>query len=134
MTLLDLDHFKDINDTFGHALGDRLLCAVADRLRQCVRKSDTVGRLGGDEYALLSVEIAQPNDSFILAERILMALSEPFVLARHTLGITASIGISIFPNDAGDAEMLFEHADQAMYLAKRTRNRFYLYNSSAEDI
>ena len=134
MMLLDLDHFKDINDTFGHALGDRLLCVVADRLRQCVRKSDTVSRLGGDEFILLSEEITQPNDSFILAERILLALSEPFVLAGHTLGITASIGISLFPCDASDAEMLFEHADQAMYRAKRTRNRFCLYNSSAEDI
>lgn len=115
---VDLDHFKSINDSLGHAVGDKLLQAVAKRLQASVRASDTVGRHGGDEFIVLLPEIEEENDSEISAKKILAALSEPFLFDDVTLQITATIGISIYPRDGKDANSLIQNADLAMYEAK----------------
>ena len=116
---LDLDGFKEVNDTFGHALGDRLLCSVAQRLGQCVRESDTIGRMGGDEFTVLLAKIQTPGCVDITAEKIRAAIETPFELDGHTLAISASIGAAIYPEHGDDQEKLFRHADTSMYTAKR---------------
>lgn len=140
---LDLDHFKRINDTFGHQTGDRLLQAVAERLTQTVRQSDNVGRLetespgatisrlGGDEFTVVLTEVAHPEDPAVVARRILQTLARPFALETQTVLITGSIGISVFPNDGEDADTLVKNADTAMYDVKdQGRNDYRFYNSS----
>jgi diguanylate cyclase (GGDEF)-like protein len=116
--LLDLDVFKQVNDTHGHDTGDALLQAVASRLRGCVRASDTIARLGGDEFVLLLTDMKQLDDADIGAQRILKAFVEPFVADAHVLRVSASIGASIYPRDAEDIETLMKFADGAMVAAK----------------
>jgi diguanylate cyclase (GGDEF)-like protein len=125
--LLDLDNFKDVNDTLGHAQGDKLICLVADRLRSCLRKSDIAARMGGDEFTIISEDITKPEDAATVARKILDALSEPFALDGITLTVTASIGISLFPFDSDDPEVLLKYADMAMYRAKQMRNSFWFH-------
>ncbi len=140
---LDLDHFKRINDTFGHPTGDRLLQEVAERLAQTVRQSDDVGhldaetpnatisRLGGDEFTVVLTEVAHPEDPALVARRILQSLARPFSLGAETVLITASIGISVFPGDGEDADTLVKNADTAMYTIKdQGRNDYRFYNPS----
>ncbi|MBW2038230.1 MAG: diguanylate cyclase [Deltaproteobacteria bacterium] len=115
---LDLDRFKDINDKLGHNVGDKLLQAVGDRLKSLLRKSDTVARMGGDEFLLLLPEIARMEDSSKVARKVLEAFHEPFVFNGHGLRITTSIGVAIFPNDGEDGDILMKNADIAMYRAK----------------
>jgi len=115
---VDLDHFKSVNDSLGHSVGDRLLQAVAERLQSSVRQSDTVGRHGGDEFVILLAEIEKVIDAKISALKILAALCEPYVIDKLTLRVTATIGISIYPQDGTDAKTLLQHADMAMYEAK----------------
>jgi len=115
---LDLDRFKRINDTLGHDAGDTLLREVALRLRACVRGSDTVARMGGDEFTVLLPEIANEADAQVVAQKILDAMNEPVLLAGTPMVITTSIGISLFPRDGRDAETLMKHADAAMYQVK----------------
>jgi diguanylate cyclase (GGDEF)-like protein/PAS domain S-box-containing protein len=125
---LDLDYFKSINDTLGHAVGDAMLRAVADRLRDCVRETDTVARLGGDEFAVLQVGARQPADATGLAQRIVEALGKPFDLAGHQLVIGASVGIAVSPNDGDDPDQLMKNADLALYRAKEDgRNGFRFF-------
>jgi diguanylate cyclase (GGDEF)-like protein/PAS domain S-box-containing protein len=125
---LDVDRFKHINDSLGHAIGDRLLQSVAERLRRCVRTSDTVSRQGGDEFVVLSGEILHPQDAAICAEKILQAVSEPHTIDRHDVYVTASIGIVVYPEDGADADTLLKHADFAMYQAKDSgRNNYQFY-------
>ena len=123
---LDLDHFKAINDTLGHDVGDGLLAAVGGRLRNCVRNSDTVSRLGGDEFAIVLVEVAQPRDAAVVAEKILESLKEPIHVGEHEIKASTSIGIAIYPVDGtDDANLLIKKADIALYEAKgEGRNRY----------
>jgi len=127
---LDLDNFKHINDSLGHAVGDKLLESVASRLVSQVRQSDTVSRLGGDEFVVLVLEDTLAEHATIIAEKILHALAEPHHLAGHELHIATSIGISLFPADGDNAEELLKNADAAMYHAKkRGKGNYQLFNS-----
>jgi len=125
---LDLDGFKHINDSLGHPIGDKLLQSVAQRLVACVRGSDTVSRQGGDEFVILLSEIEHAEDAVRSAEKMLLALAAPHSIAEKELHITASIGISVYPDDGRDAETLIRCADTAMYHAKdKGRNNFQFF-------
>ncbi|MEP6884022.1 MAG: EAL domain-containing protein [Gammaproteobacteria bacterium] len=115
---VDLDHFKRINDSLGHLVGDQLLKAVSQRINRCVRGSDTVSRQGGDEFLVLLTEIGKGEDPAIVAEKIRLAIIEPFSIADHYLHLSVSIGVSVYPDDADNAESLIHCADTAMYHAK----------------
>jgi diguanylate cyclase (GGDEF)-like protein/PAS domain S-box-containing protein len=131
---LDIDHFKHVNDSMGHDAGDRLLQSVSSRLLRCVRKSDTVSRQGGDEFVVLLSELAAPQDAAILAEKIVLALSAPYVLGPEELTVTVSGGIAIYPDDGVDAEALLKNADFAMYHAKESgRNNYQFFRSEQND-
>ncbi len=127
LLFLDLDHFKRINDSLGHSVGDELLCAVAQRLSAAVRRVDTLARLGGDEFVLVmpGIQAAAAAD---VARRLLGECGVPFVVAGHELTVTPSIGISIFPQDGKDIDTLLRNADTAMYKSKELgRNTFQFY-------
>jgi diguanylate cyclase (GGDEF)-like protein len=124
---LDLDGFKYINDSLGHAVGDRLLQSVARRLVDCARASDTVSRQGGDEFVVLLSEMQQPEDAAIAARRILEAVSAPHSIDEHDLHVTTSIGVSVYPADGFDAETLIKNADTAMYQAKENGRQSYQF-------
>lgn len=143
LLFIDLDHFKRVNDTFGHGMGDRLLQKVADRLTKCIRISDSVGRLslitdenlvarfGGDEFIVLLSEVEQLQEVEIVARRIIDVLSEPLWLDDRELFINASVGIALFPRDGTDFETLMRKADMAMFYAKESgRNGYYFYSDS----
>jgi diguanylate cyclase (GGDEF)-like protein/PAS domain S-box-containing protein len=131
---LDLDRFKVINDSLGHSLGDRLLQAVAERLEAGVREGDTVARLGGDEFILLLPGIARTDDIAKVAEKILDSLRLPFRLEGRDLFVTASIGLSLYPEDGLDGETLVKNADIAMYRAKEQgRDNFQLYTQTMNE-
>ncbi|MFJ3487649.1 diguanylate cyclase domain-containing protein [Pseudomonas sp. NPDC090202] len=122
---LDLDKFKQVNDTLGHAAGDLLLQEVAHRLKQCVRETDTVSRIGGDEFVVLLDRVNTRDDAGRVAEKICKALNVPMVLKGHDWQILPSIGIANYPENATDLAQLFRHADEAMYCAKKSGgNRF----------
>jgi diguanylate cyclase (GGDEF)-like protein/PAS domain S-box-containing protein len=114
----DLDHFKVVNDTLGHAAGDDLLQQVARRLRESLRSDDTVCRLGGDEFAVILSDLAHGDDAAVLVQKLMRALERPFDLDGRELFVTASAGITLFPNDGDDADALLKNADTAMYRAK----------------
>lgn len=116
--LLDLDHFKDINDTLGHGVGDQLLQATGERLSNLLRKGDTVARMGGDEFMMILPEIAQVEDAASVAQKILEVIRLPFVFDGHELHISTSIGIALYPEDGKDGDTLVKNADIAMYSAK----------------
>ncbi len=124
---LDLDGFKHINDSLGHPVGDELLKSIARRLVTSVRGADTVSRQGGDEFVVLLSEIERPEDAALLAARMLQAVAEPYGIDGHDLHVTASIGVSIFPEDGADAETLIKHADTAMYQAKENGRQGYRF-------
>jgi diguanylate cyclase (GGDEF)-like protein/PAS domain S-box-containing protein len=127
---LDLDHFKNINDSLGHAIGDGLLQSVSRRLLCSVRKSDTVSRMGGDEFVILLAETSNPQDAGISAKKILGSLSGAHSIGGQDLFIAGSIGISVYPEDGKDAETLIKSADTAMYQAKeRGRNNFQFFEA-----
>jgi diguanylate cyclase (GGDEF)-like protein/PAS domain S-box-containing protein len=128
---LDLDGFKHINDSLGHAIGDELLRSVAERLLVCVRSSDTVSRLGGDEFVVLLPEIARAEDAGISATKILNALIAPHEIHPYSLRVTASIGLTTYPEDGQDAETLIKNADMAMYQAKQEgRNNYQFFEKN----
>jgi len=128
---LDLDRFKTINDTLGHAVGDRLLQQATDRLSWCVRQKDTIARWGGDEFTLILPAIKTTDEAASVAQRISTALKPAFYLEGHELYITGSIGIALYPTHGKDAQTLLKHADAALYKAKaRGRNTFQFYNST----
>jgi diguanylate cyclase (GGDEF)-like protein len=127
---LDLDGFKRTNDSLGHAVGDRLLQSVAQRLLECVRKSDTVSRQGGDEFVILLSEVTHAADAATSAAKIIAELAKPQSIGDHTLRLTVSIGISTYPEHGEDAESLIKNADTAMYHAKESgRDTFKFYRS-----
>jgi diguanylate cyclase len=122
---VDLDNFKDINDSFGHSVGDQLLQSAAKRLEKCIRHSDTVSRQGGDEFVVLLSEVESLQDAACVSEKLIKAMAEPHLIEDHELKVTLSIGISLFPDDAADAEALLTNADTAMYHAKRVGRNCY---------
>ncbi|PMB42213.1 diguanylate cyclase [Fischerella thermalis CCMEE 5330] len=125
LLFIDLDGFKQVNDSLGHEIGDRLLMTVAQRLSNCLRGSDTVSRLGGDEFTAILRGIPKLEVAAIVAEKILATITEPIVLDGHTIKISASIGISVYPLNSNDCETLIKQADAAMYHAKRLgKNRY----------
>lgn len=133
LMFLDLDHFKEVNDTMGHDKGDDLLKAVALRLKSCVRETDTVARLGGDEFVILMSEMDDLSNSERIAENILVQLIRPFELGAEPIYISASIGITLYPSDAIDFDNLLKNADQAMYVAKAEgRNRYSYFTPSMQ--
>lgn len=133
LMILDLDRFKDINDTLGHSMGDLLLKAVGERLAGLLRKSDTVSRMGGDEFVLLLPTVTSTVSAAVKADKIVKAFRRPFVCNGHTLNVTASIGIADFPDDGEDAETLLKNADIALYRVKEQgRNNFQRYMSPGE--
>lgn len=126
---IDLDRFKDINDTLGHAAGDRLLQEVAERLGKCVREGDTVARLSGDEFVVLLAGMHEIEDAAVVAEKIVSNVSEPCLIAGRELRVSPSIGISIFPADGQNMDQLLRNADTAMYHAKQEgRGRFSFFS------
>jgi diguanylate cyclase (GGDEF)-like protein/PAS domain S-box-containing protein len=130
---VDLDYFKRVNDTLGHSAGDRLLQSVATRFNRCLRRQDTVARLGGDEFTLLIQDVARPEDAVRVAEQVLTAMMEPFVLFDRQFLVTASVGISVYPQHGADAETLLKNADIAMYRAKDLgRNNYQLFSAEMD--
>jgi len=128
LLFIDLDNFKQVNDTYGHHAGDELLCQVAEKLQATVRKSDTLSRLGGDEFIIALEDIKNPVAVKTTAEKIVQMLSEPVILGEASVFLSASIGIALFPDDGRDIETLVKHADMAMYRAKdEGRNQFRFY-------
>ncbi|MDE1942183.1 MAG: EAL domain-containing protein [Betaproteobacteria bacterium] len=133
---IDLDRFKEVNDTLGHQMGDLLLMEAARRITSCVRKSDTVARLGGDEFTVILPQLRSTNHVEKVAQVIIDRLAEPFALApsKGSAHVSASVGITLFPNDAADVELLISNADQAMYAAKGAgRNRFSFFTRSLQE-
>ena len=120
---IDLDEFKQVNDTLGHPCGDELLCAVADRLRTAVRSSDIVARFGGDEFVILQYPLGHPKEAATLAERLVAELAEPFQISGHEVVVGASIGIALAPRDGSNADLLLKNADMALYRAKSDGRR-----------
>ncbi|MEG4499174.1 CHASE2 domain-containing protein [Microcoleus sp. F10-C6] len=128
LLFLDLDGFKSINDTLGHNVGDLLLKTVASRLKKCLRGSDTISRLGGDEFTVILPAIPGREEAAKVAEKICAAIIQPFILEEHTVSVTTSIGISLYPCDGQDPEILVKNADAAMYRAKeRGKNQYQFY-------
>ena len=129
IVFLDLDHFKNVNDTLGHNVGDLLLQAVSERLRRQLREGDTVARQGGDEFLILLPDLIHNMDAASIAQKILHSFSELFILEQHKVFVTPSIGISLYPSDGDTLETLVKHADVAMYHAKELgRNNYQFYN------
>ncbi|WP_140910807.1 putative bifunctional diguanylate cyclase/phosphodiesterase [Methylomonas koyamae] len=129
---LDLDRFKNINDTLGHLVGDKLLIEVGKRIAACLRQQETVARLGGDEFALISLNLTSPADAGDIAQRVINTINEPYFIDDHQLFVGTSLGISVYPQDANTSEQLLKHADDALYLAKQHgRNTFEFYNAAS---
>ncbi|OHC63140.1 MAG: hypothetical protein A2045_00890 [Rhodocyclales bacterium GWA2_65_20] len=134
LLFVDLDRFKEVNDTLGHHTGDLLLIEAARRVRDCVRATDTVARLGGDEFTVIMSDLADTDRVGEVAQAMLQALSAPFALGTEAVYVSASIGITIFPSDADNVESLLKNADQAMYAAKEQgRNRFSYFTASMQE-
>jgi diguanylate cyclase (GGDEF)-like protein len=115
---LDLDRFKEVNDSLGHAVGDKLLQKAADRLRQTLREDDAVARLGGDEFAIIQPDCKGPESAAALATKVIQAIERPYLIELHNLAIGTSVGIALGPGDGADPEVLLKHADLALYRAK----------------
>ena len=130
---LDLDGFKEVNDVHGHDVGDKLLIAVSLSMKEALRDGDTLARFGGDEFVGVLVDLEHPQDCEPILERILSAASEPVTLNNHEFQVSASIGVSVYPQDNVDADLLIRHADHAMYIAKQNgKNRFHYFNIQQE--
>ena len=133
--LLDLDQFKDVNDTYGHNVGDQLLRSVGKRLAELLRKSDTVSRMGGDEFFLLLPDLIQVKDAATIAQKIMKTFREPFVFDKHKLKITTSIGFALYPDDGETVDTLLINADIAMYQAKeKGRDNYQRYTATMRTV
>ncbi len=130
LQMLDIDRFKSVNDALGHSVGDRLLKAIAQRLRVTVREGDVVTRLGGDEFAILMSDVKGPSETSQLAEKIIDVIGQPLFFEGHEINPTASIGISMHPDDGGDVDSLMKSADLAMYRAKAHGGNGYEFASA----
>ena len=131
---IDLDHFKEVNDTLGHGSGDQLLVEAARRIRSCLREIDTVARMGGDEFTVVLPEVPDPGSLEPVLHKLLDALGAAFELGDQRVFVSASIGVTIYPLDAGDIEDLLKHADQALYVAKGAgRNRFSFFTPALQE-
>ncbi|HEU0290461.1 MAG TPA: EAL domain-containing protein, partial [Burkholderiales bacterium] len=134
LLFIDLDRFKTVNDSLGHPVGDRLLKTVGERLMTCTRGSDTVARIGGDEFVVLLGYLEEPEDARHVAQKVLDALSEPVMIDMHELKVTPSIGICAYPHDGEDVETLMRNADTAMYHAKQMgRNNYQFFTQAMND-
>lgn len=134
LLFIDLDRFKDVNDSLGHPVGDLLLTEAARRIAGCIRESDTVARMGGDEFTVILPQLEQALDAEAVAQQIISALAEPFTINDKAIYISASIGITFYPDDAQDVDLLLSNADQAMYAAKSAgRNRLHYFTRSLHD-
>ena len=135
LLFIDLDHFKEINDSLGHDIGDEILKTVSNRLNKVVRDNDTVARLGGDEFTVILEELSQAQDSSLIANKLLEVLAKPIKVKENVLYVSSSIGISIYPDDGGSTQNLLKYADSAMYKAKAEgRNNFQYYNSTMTEL
>lgn len=129
--MVDLDGFKQVNDTLGHASGDRLLCDVAQRLKDCIRQEDTAARFGGDEFALLLSGFTTTDECEHTLQRIIASIAAPYQIFGQMAHISASIGVTLYPEDSGDPDLLLRHADQAMYEVKQaSKNGYQLFNAT----
>jgi len=131
---LDLDGFKHINDSLGHQIGDKLLQSIAKRLVSCIRGSDSVSRQGGDEFVVLLLELEQAEDAAVTARRLLEAVARPHSIDQHDLYVTASIGVSVYPDDGLDADTLIKNAGTAMYQAKENGRRSFQFFKPAMNV
>jgi len=132
---IDLDHFKDVNDSLGHDVGDSLLIEASLRIKKSLRESDIVARFGGDEFTVILTDVKETIGVDSIAEKIITLLKEPFILGEDTIYLSASIGITLYPNDARSESELLTNADQAMYEAKKMgRSRFHYFTSSMQEI
>ncbi|MBU3740358.1 MAG: EAL domain-containing protein, partial [Rhodoferax sp.] len=132
---LDLDHFKEVNDTLGHDTGDHMLIEAARRIKACVRETDTVARMGGDEFTVLLTELTDSADIERVLQRILQAMEAVFQIGNEQVFVSVSIGVTIFPLDATEVEDLYKNADQAMYLAKNGgRNRYSFFTPELQEM
>lgn len=133
LLFIDLDKFKEVNDTLGHRAGDELLTKVAERLLLATRESDTVSRLGGDEFTIIIANLQNELDAKLVAEKVLTQIASPFQLEAEEVQISASIGITVFPDDGTDVDTLYKNADHAMYAAKEAgRNQFSFFTSQMQ--
>lgn len=129
---LDLDGFKAVNDTYGHEIGDELLISVSQRMKTVLREGDTLARMGGDEFVAILADLEQPQDYELILERLLQAASAPVTVGAAVLYVSASIGVTLYPQDDADADILLRQADQAMYQAKQSgKNRYCLFSDVA---
>ena len=132
---MDLDGFKYVNDTYGHAVGDELLVIVSQLMNDTLREIDTLARIGGDEFVAVLTDLANTEDFKPVLERLLLAISEPITIGDLILKVSASIGVTLYPQDDADADILIRHADQAMYLAKQAgKNCYYLFDNAHDDV
>ncbi len=129
LLFVDLDGFKIVNDTFGHEVGDVLLREIASRLRACLREGDVIGRIGGDEFVVLIEEFGEPEQLALVARKVLETMAQPVAVRGQECRVTASVGISAYPQDGKDSQTLLKNADSAMYRAKEQgKNRFQFYS------
>jgi diguanylate cyclase (GGDEF)-like protein/PAS domain S-box-containing protein len=128
--MLDLDNFKEVNDTRGHACGDQLLKLVGQRLQSCLRKSDTAARMSGDEFAIIAEGVTDLESIQAIAHKVLQSIAQPMEIEKHSFQLTVSIGISVYSSTIDDVTALLRQADMAMYEAKRTRNCYRFYSTS----
>ena len=136
LLLLDLDHFKPVNDTLGHDAGDAMLCALAQRVTGVVRKVDTVARLGGDEFAVVLVGVTSGADAELVAQKVLRSVCQPLEIKGNTVMMSASIGVAVFPGDGDSVTELLRSADLAMYESKKLLRggvRRYRHEATVED-
>jgi len=135
VVFLDLDGFKAVNDTHGHDVGDELLIRLSVRMKEALREGDTLARIGGDEFVAVLADLVKVEDCEPILERLLQAASERVTIGDIVLNISASIGVTLYPQDNVDADMLLRHADQAMYLAKESgKNRYHLFDTAQDDV
>ncbi len=132
LMLMDLDRFKNVNDSLGHQAGDQALQQVAARLKTCLRESDTVARMGGDEFAILLPTASHQDGAVVVAHKILATIAKPFQIEDRPFQIGISVGISLFPEHGDESDILMRAADIAMYEAKHPRNDFRIYHPSAD--
>ncbi|MCX7170262.1 MAG: EAL domain-containing protein, partial [Proteobacteria bacterium] len=129
LVYLDLDGFKAVNDSHGHETGDELLIVISQRLKEALREGDTLARIGGDEFVAVLTDLATPQECEIVVARLLQAAATPVQIKEHSLRVSASLGVTLFPLDSGDPDTLLRHADQAMYHAKQAgKNRYHLFD------